>query len=834
MTRAERTARTAMLALTLLVFADVAAAATSWRTEIARGGVGGFGDAYWPGGVYPSPDGFWLTGYSYGATWIAHHARDGTRIALQRLDARTGYASMDSRGNLVVRYGPGDWGFEEYIDQCRVERGATGAPRSVVSLDSGAPDGGDGVIEAGTIIGLEIRSTDLYRVQRDCRKAALPAIGREEIVGVRNDPAAVAAYVLARDADGGNAEIVRIDRERVVWRLPLAQTAGPYDLFELGVADEAGVGLRWSDNAAGCAYCIARVTVDGRLAWQRRLASTNTGLVSWNPAPLLAHFDGGYATRFEALDRDTGETRFSVAPPMSLRWPEPLRTARPDGGWRIAGNLGDQAPAVLLDVHADGRIVVRWTSDDDTHRARAELADGSVLLSRSRDFNLSDWSLVAADVKQGPGRPLADAGRAPIMREPQFVVAGPDGALLTGWHEGLRAYVARVERDGRLAWTAELPPADSWPTVRVVAGATDGVLACALVQRPLSDRMRCFDARTGAVAFDVEIDGLESNWRVGLFADGVHLVDTRVTFADLERTDVPRLRVFDGSGRLRLQRELPLDRPYDRLSAFGTSGEFVATSSSGTVRAFAPDGTLRWTIDGYRGQTARIARDGGALLVDLEFTDTTVRRTLRGIGADGQQRWSREFEGASLDALGADWLVRDAGSIRRISGVDGSDRWVVPRGELGLVRATAPDGSAYTDGTGWYDGGDGARIGVVAGLPNVVPSALYRFDANGRLVRLAAQLDGTGSTLALEHFAPDRGTGPRARLAATGFWQDASVPGQGIALVVDSRSGAVEGRWLTFDQTGATRIDAQRWYRLAGRAPLDGDALALAIEAPQP
>src|SRR5690242_12575125 len=104
--------------------ASASAATTAWRTELARGGVEGYGNTYLPGEIHPTPDGFWLISSSSTSNWIARHARDGSRIGLQRFGGRIGYATTDSRGDAVLRHGPGDYGFVETIDECVVERGA--------------------------------------------------------------------------------------------------------------------------------------------------------------------------------------------------------------------------------------------------------------------------------------------------------------------------------------------------------------------------------------------------------------------------------------------------------------------------------------------------------------------------------------------------------------------------------------------------------------------------------------------------------------------------------------------------------------------------------------
>lgn len=824
------------LALLLLcaVSASAGAATTAWRTEIAGGDVEGFGSTSAFGEIQPTADGFWLVGNSSATGWVARHGRDGSRIGLQRFSTRIGYASAESRGALVMRHGPGDYGFVETIDECVVERGALGAPRSLLSLDAGAPNGGDGVIEAGAIEGLDIRSTDLYRVQRDCRREALPAIGRDAIVDLRNDPAADAAYVLASDADGSNVEVLRIDRDRVRWRLPLAGVAAGEGQLQLGEADVAGVGLLWFDFRVPGFQCrFSRVTSDGRLAWERSFDITTTGLIAWRPAPLLAHFRQGVVTRFEAIDRDTGETTFSETNPVALRGLQRLPSSRNDAGWRIAGYLGDSGPGAMLALDPVGKISVRWRANDGSYRLRAELADGSLVVSRGRDFFLTDWSIVAPDETQGSGRLLPDAGRAPLVRAPQLIVAGPDGAALAGYHEEARAYIARVEADGRFAWTAELPRTGVSGGVRVVAAAMDNTRACALAEGSSFNRLRCFDAHTGEPSFDADLGDRSSNWRIGAFADGIHVLDAEVTNSQAGRREVPRLRVFGPSGEVRLRRALPMEQPYDRLSELGPLGEVLSASST-ALRAIAPDGTLRWTISLRNASSARVASDGGALLVEVVFLDGNTQTTLRRIAVDSSERWRRTFGSVIVAPLGSDWLLRDGGRLWRIADADGIERWAVPRPASSSLRTTSDDGSGFVDSAAWYDGNSGARVGTLVDAPDVAVPSILRFARDGRLLRLVSQLDAGTSSLTLERYERDPIAGPRARAAASGFWHAPSVPGQGIALAVDRRNGAVDGRWLTFRGARETRIDEQRWYRLTGRAALDGDAIALTIEAPQP
>lgn len=830
----KRAIRIGTCLLALACAAQVGAATTSWRTELARGGEQGFGGSYSFGEIQPTRDGFWLIGSSFGPNWVARHARDGTRVGLQRFDARAGFASADSRGELTVRYGPGDYGLVDYLDDCVVARGDAGAPRSVLSVDNGAPDGDGGVIEAGMVTGLDIRSTDLYRVQRDCRKAALPAIGRDEIVGLRNDPAAAAAYVLARNADKTGVEIVRIDRDAVRWRVALPDVPARDFAVELGDADATGVGVSWIDrDSSPYRNYLARVTVDGRLAWKRLVEGSATYLVAWRPAPLLAHFQSGLARQFEGLDRDTGETTFVAPAALAMHSLGRVPTARVDNGWRIRGYAGDSGPAAVLDVDPTGSSSVRWRATGDFHRASAELADGSLVVSRPRGFYGGDWSLVAPDETQGQGRVLGDAGRAPLARLPQVLVTGPDGAALAGYHEESRAFVARVEPDGRLAWTTDLPATDTFGGVRIVAAAMDATRACVLTENISSNRMRCFEARTGAPSFESELGGRSSNWRVGSFVDGMHVIDASDFVGPDGRNERLRLRVFGPSGGLRLEREIPVAHPYDRLSELGPSGDLLALAFD-NVRVIAPDGTLRWSIDASVDQATRLAPDGGAMLVDADYDDGEVITEVRRIGSDGRERWRRTLGDVIVTPLGPDWLLRDGGRLRRIADADAGELWAVPRPAPRSLRATAADGSAFLDGAAWYDGHTGARVGSIADVPDAFATVLYRIGADGKLHRLAAQVDARTSVVALERFARDDAAGPRARRAASGYWSAPAVPGQGIALVVDSRSGAVDGRWLTFRGSNETRIDEQRWYRLAGRAAAEGDSIALAIEAPQP
>ena len=811
------------------------AATTTWRAEIERGG-----DEALYASVVPAPDGFWLAGNASGTSWISRHGRDGSVSALQRFHAPIGAGRADSRGDLVLRNEPSGVDLLVSVEECIVERGALGAPRVVLSRDPGAPDGGDGVFESTEVYGYG-QSDGLVRTQRDCRATPVPAIDRDEIVAVRNAPDAAAAYVLAGDSYLAD-ELLRVDATRIQWRMPLESIApGARSAYVLGV-DAGGVGLRL-ELAEGSPR-IVRIEADGRVAWQREIPGQGLGVLAWLPAPLLVRHSELSVSAFEALDPATGETRFVTSSPVPLRYLQLLPSSRADGGWRLSGRedeLGDS----ILDVAPDGRVRVRWRSDDYRDQAMVELADGSVLVRRDVDpFQSTDqeatWSLVAPDVTTGPGRVLDGVGRAPLSRAPALLARGPDDAMLAGWQEGLRGSIARVEPDGRVAWTVDLPRGD-FGVLRLVGAAMHATRACVLTDSAGLGRLRCFDARTGAPAFDLRVADSSSNLRIGAFGDGIHLVDARIVEVDGNRSAVPQLRVLGPSGDERLRRDLPLESPYDRLSQFGPSGELIANTfgAARTVRAIAPDATLRWRIErpGDSSLVTRPTGDGGALLVDFAF-NTTVRTTdVTRLDGAGQLRWQRSFGDVSFAALGSDWLVRDETTTRRLADADGSERWILPVTSNDFLRAAAPDGSGFVQGASWYDG-NGSRVGSLVEPANLIGSTLLRFDGAGRLLRLASQVDEQGSVLVLERLERDAGTGPRAILAAAGLWHVPSVPGQGVALAVDARNGNAEGRWLTFAPSAtprpAVRIDAQRWYRLSGRAAIDGDAIALRIEAPQP
>ncbi len=836
----------------LLGFAASAGAAElEWRTTVESSGPVPSAIRDYVSAMPEADGGYALSFRNSAGGWLVRFDRDDRIVERTRV-ARSG--RLLDLGNGAVTVLDGQFEYPEvpldYV--CRVEPTARGPQiaHATYYFDAG-PFGLDGFLEHGSNY-RDDPTTTLYWFRQDCRVEPAPAHGLASITRIVPDRETSAAYVLGTSASTGGRTIVRVTRDRVEWNFGL--DGFPLDVRAVG-ADGVYVLVVMPEPTPGAR--LDRLSRDGRRLWSRAVERGAIRL----------------ARRDIVLVEEHGEARSSLrafAPDGSVRWTRanvkgyPLPSL-PEGDRLYLHSSGDAA--VYEVALADGSARSRRVSALVT--PLAILADGSLIAQHGHRYlddslpRLERWLPDAS-----APHPVASDGGVPEAIGASVLVAVPGGgAYVVDVHGyGIGRSLSRIDRDGRRIWRRAIEPTLGFDTSMRYAATAERF--CRLRELPdESRRLECYDARDGAALTPLALPRGGTSARLVAVEEDVHVLDTPV-----ERGQLPRalVRTIVGrDGRPRNERVIAFEGNASyRTAPSGAFTLFERFVARERVRYFAASGEERWAIDlatlgAVSGsQLLGVVPAAASALVGFAAPDGTS--TLVRLDGAGRSTWRARFERDTEWArIGDDWIVFERSgfddanvTMHRLADRDGAtqfriaERWlrrggfvVAPTGDAFLIPEPfgsepwvygRPAGDAW-----WYDGRTGRRVGAIAALRDAADyggAPIHRFDAEGGLLRATSTVEGPRAELALERYrARDAATRPRTlRQHAAGRWIGAALNGQSIELAVD-RTGAVDGRWLTFSHDGANDPAQQRWYRLAGNfaAGAAPDAL-LAILAPEP
>lgn len=828
---------------------SVAARGAEWRTVLATSGLVDGGGLY---GAAPLADGgaaFTLSAAS--GNWLVRIDARGHVVDRANVTRAGNVVELDG-GALAVLDGEYESPDLPLVDVCHAERTARGPVVSRAVYEHDEDHGLAGFLAQSPNDRRGERDQPLHWFLRDCRASEGIDLGGRVVGAIVQDALGRGGWFDAFDRARSTSALLYADRRGVRWHAPLP----PYASIVGGADGVHVVDGRYLGTGPVDTTTITRLDRHGREHWRRTLPRVFTVVSA--PAGLLVSEDGlegtlHYPKALRLLDYDGNERwRIPFAPQRTAYWP--IRSAGDPGS--VFLHLYDRQATGVLEVDARTGRATERVAPGRNARALAVLADGTVLTQRYfGDARIALWA-------RGATEPVTveDATDVPDVGTPQALVEGEDASYAV-YGNGGGPHVARIDRDGRVAWTSALLPGGNVP--QRTALSRDRF--CVLRSTPSSGvRIECLDTATGAPAFPPRaFPAIAFSARLLTDGERIHLVTMRLVRSEAPFESQIVHRTLDRTGALVAERTSVVQ---GFASPFGAApgGAYVVRDGD-TLRFYTAAGEFRSTVafaalglDPARASIVAATDDGGALLADTGARPATIR-----VEARGEVRWRiASHPAAPTLRLGTDWLFsgqdEDGTVFARIDDRDGSTRWSRRerwvRGRL--LWTAASDGSAFlvqsarafdayvTGASGgdlwWYDGATGRRVGALPG-PRMDGDrfggfAIHRFDRVGGLLTLRAEVDADRGRIVLDRRVPPspvpNPSAPANRFAA-GRWVGHGLPGQSLELAVD-RTGRVDGRWLTFTGARGHAFELQRWFRLVGTASPGADRLMLSMQAPQP
>jgi hypothetical protein len=229
-----------------------------------------------------------------------------------------------------------------------------------------------------------------------------------------------------------------------------------------------------------------------------------------------------------------------------------------------------------------------------------------------------------------------------------------------------------------------------------------GCQACDKDLRPAPDRSVYVRSSSGVVALDasgrtrweVRRDAMIGNARLVVGPGGT------VYFPLEGGTAGWLLQARRPDGQLRWQRAFSGDEEAGVTAVTGDGT--LLLWEGGRLRAFAPDGTERWTHATEPASGIAVGADGTAYLVATRVRNLKSGRVpragvLRAIGIDGRVRWTYRGFIFGAPVVGGDGTIYVGGASLVALRPSGSRAWSFKPGRPLVPKAIGPDGTLYID-----------------------------------------------------------------------------------------------------------------------------------------